>query len=334
MKFTTAKTAGVAPGLTDGLAGARRLTAFVLFLMSVAIAGPLPAGQAVYKYRDDSGRWVLTDRRPDDRPAAEFRAGDSSPASEPAVTVLREETAGGVVVRVANGCACPAEYALMLVESENADMPAGAVLTGVVGSGATVDALSLSPVDPAAPLAINYRFGYVFGDPLAVHRAAQPYRPPFGAAAAYRVSQAFPDRITHNTPDSFHAVDIAMPEQTGVFAARGGIVVSAAYSHFRGGADRSAYGAKANHVRILHNDGTFGLYAHLSWDSIRVRVGQRVRRGEYIADSGNTGFSTGPHLHFAVLRNAGMRLESVPLTFTSGPGEAAAPRTGGFLRNP
>ena len=57
------------------------------------------------------------------------------------------------------------------------------------------------------------------------------------------------------------------------------------------------------------------MYAHLNRSSIRVRPGDRVTRGEYIADSGNTGFSTGPHLHFAVVRNAGGHLESVPVSF-------------------
>ena len=55
------------------------------------------------------------------------------------------------------------------------------------------------------------------------------------------------------------------------------------------------------------------IYAHLNWDSIRVRPGQIVKRGEYIADSGNTGVSSGPHLHFVVQRNAGLMHESLPI---------------------
>jgi murein DD-endopeptidase MepM/ murein hydrolase activator NlpD len=46
------------------------------------------------------------------------------------------------------------------------------------------------------------------------------------------------------------------------------------------------------------------VYAHLQLDSIRVQPGRVVLMGEQIARSGNTGFSSGPHLHFAVQRNA------------------------------
>ena len=62
------------------------------------------------------------------------------------------------------------------------------------------------------------------------------------------------------------------------------------------------------------------LYVHLNWNTIRVVPGQRVRRGEYLADSGNTGFSTGPHLHFVVQRNQGGSLSAVPLQFADASG--------------
>jgi murein DD-endopeptidase MepM/ murein hydrolase activator NlpD len=70
------------------------------------------------------------------------------------------------------------------------------------------------------------------------------------------------------------------------------------------------------------------LYVHLNWNTIRVVPGQRVRRGEYLADSGNTGFSSGPHLHFVVQRNRGGALESVPVEFAGPRGAAFAVVTG------
>ena len=65
--------------------------------------------------------------------------------------------------------------------------------------------------------------------------------------------------------------------------------------------------------------------------TVRVRPGQRVSRGEYIANSGNTGFSSGPHLHFVVLRNAGLKSESVPVSFAGPGGAAVTPRRGQAL---
>lgn len=60
---------------------------------------------------------------------------------------------------------------------------------------------------------------------------------------------------------------------------------------------------------------TSAVYAHLQLDTVRAKPGQYVARGEYISNSGNTCFSTGPYLHFVVLHNVGKRSESVPVTF-------------------
>ena len=51
-------------------------------------------------------------------------------------------------------------------------------------------------------------------------------------------------------------------------------------------------------VRLLHADGTVSLYAHLS--ALSVTQGQVVQAGDLLGEEGNTGNSTGPHLHFEV----------------------------------
>lgn len=84
-----------------------------------------------------------------------------------------------------------------------------------------------------------------------------------------------------------HGVDIAARTGSRVMATGDGIVSFAGYER--------GYGQK---IVISHGYGFTTLYAHLS--KALVRQGQRVRRGEVIALSGNTGISTGPHLHYEV----------------------------------
>lgn len=56
-----------------------------------------------------------------------------------------------------------------------------------------------------------------------------------------------------------------------------------------------------------------GVYLHLMRHSVLVAEGQRVQVGTPLARSGNTGNSSGPHLHFVIQRNVGLALESIPL---------------------
>jgi murein DD-endopeptidase MepM/ murein hydrolase activator NlpD len=93
----------------------------------------------------------------------------------------------------------------------------------------------------------------------------------------------------------------------------------------KGGTDRKKFVDKANHVRIVHPDGTMALYAHLDLASVIVRPGARVRAGQKIARSGNTGFSSGPHLHFAIQQNTGLNLISLPFRFKTPDGGTAEP---------
>lgn len=83
-------------------------------------------------------------------------------------------------------------------------------------------------------------------------------------------------------------IDIAAPIGTPVYAAASGKVISAGWSS----------GGYGNLIKIQHADGSLTYYAHNS--KILVRTGQIVEQSQQIADMGNTGFSTGPHLHFEI----------------------------------
>jgi murein DD-endopeptidase MepM/ murein hydrolase activator NlpD len=76
---------------------------------------------------------------------------------------------------------------------------------------------------------------------------------------------------------------------------------------------------------VLHEDGTMAVYAHLQPESVIVRPGQRVNTGQRLGASGNTGFSTGPHLHFALQVNRGMELVSIPFRMDAPNGAVTIP---------
>ena len=100
-------------------------------------------------------------------------------------------------------------------------------------------------------------------------------------------------------------VDVALPVGSDVFASGGGIVRSAGW-----------HGAYGNVVEIDHGaSGYTTFYAHLS--HALVRPGQRVGRGERIARSGNTGRSTGPHLHYEVRDASGRPVDPAAFLATS-----------------
>lgn len=100
---------------------------------------------------------------------------------------------------------------------------------------------------------------------------------------------------------------------------------------YKGGIDET-YSSKANSIRILHTDGSMAVYAHLEEDKAQVYPGLKVAAGQLIGYSGNTGFTSGPHLHFAIQINKGMTLASVPFVFLNSMGQAEEPVAGARLK--
>ena len=107
-----------------------------------------------------------------------------------------------------------------------------------------------------------------------------------------RLSSSFgPRKAPKKGASTYHkGIDWAVPTGTAVFASCGGTVAKAGWG--------SGYGYV---VYINHEDGSQTRYGHLS--KVLVKAGQTVKQGERIALSGNTGVSTGPHLHFEILMN-------------------------------
>ncbi len=103
------------------------------------------------------------------------------------------------------------------------------------------------------------------------------------------ISSSFGSRISPFTGErTFHnGTDIAAPIGTPVFASKSGIVVYAGIDHVYG-----------NYIILEHDNNTQSLYAHL--DTFSVIAGEITEKGVQIGTVGNTGLSTGPHLHFEI----------------------------------
>jgi murein DD-endopeptidase MepM/ murein hydrolase activator NlpD len=300
-------------------------------LLAAALLWPAAAtAKNIYKYQDEKGIWHFTDRAPDAE--VEFETVYMEREPEPRIRMRQDGPKENPVYVVFNDFWGPVEIEMTLAEAVNVlaepPLPARFVIPGqteqtLVGLGA---------LDPKRGFRYKLSMASVPGRPAAEPIADLVLLPPFAADAQFPVSQGFKGERTHGTPDSEFAIDIAMPVGTPVLAVRDGIVMDVEEDFNRGGADREKFMDKANHVRIVHDDGTMALYAHLDLASVSVRPGARVRAGQQIARSGNTGFSSGPHLHFAVQQNVGMKLISVPFRFQTAEGVPAAPTEAQVLR--
>ena len=164
--------------------------------------------------------------------------------------------------------------------------------------------------------ASRWKLAWTWGRHDARHTPKNEYRVPFASGRTVRVGQAFNGVFSH-TGENAHAVDFDVPVGTPVHAARAGRVVRVVDS-FEAGGDDKKLKDRVNLVFIRHADGTMAEYAHLAKGGVRVRVGQDVKAGQLVALSGNTGYTTGPHLHFMVFRaRNGSERESLPFLLRS-----------------
>jgi murein DD-endopeptidase MepM/ murein hydrolase activator NlpD len=188
--------------------------------------------------------------------------------------------------------------------------------------GKTVEAFILTPTDPDARWEYSYTNYYKLGSNCAFHDDSVVYQLPFAPGTKYKVTQGYNGSFSHKG-SNLYAIDWQMPEGTPVYAARGGLVVKVRDDSDKGG-ESIKFDKFNNYVLIRHSDGTLGHYCHLKKGGVCVKPGETVRTGQLIAHSGNTGFSSGPHLHFSVFKTKdGKERLSIPVKFKTADDELA-----------
>lgn len=172
----------------------------------------------------------------------------------------------------------------------------------------------------------NYRYRWTQGDYRARHDTRHVYRLPFKRGSRYRVSQSCNGHSTHKG-SSQYAIDFAMPDGTPVYAARAGRVVAVKGDSTKNGFAK-AFAMHGNYITIEHQDRTLGRYFHLRRGGLARRLNEYVSAGDLIGYSGNTGFSSGPHLHFivTVASQDAHGTRSLPVTFETQHGPLTCPK--------
>ena len=123
--------------------------------------------------------------------------------------------------------------------------------------------------------------------------------------------------------DMTYSVDYLLPEGTTIIASRKGTVTKVKdsgkknYSGKDSKKGDEAYKKHMNEIEIKHSDGTFAAYSHLKFDSAKVKKGNKVEQGQVIAKSGNTGWSSKPHLDFNVFKKnyRGWKVKTIRFKF-------------------
>jgi murein DD-endopeptidase MepM/ murein hydrolase activator NlpD len=276
-------------------------------LCSLVLSTSAVAAPTIYKYTDANGVVTYTDKPT--RGASIFVFRDNMVEHlEQQVHLDVDKQKGSAIFTARNELFAPVEVELRLSGLGNVAPGAPQSVRKVVPARSSVALVALRAQDASKALRYIPAFKYALGNPLG---QAQAYLYPLPwVGGPFRLSQGPSGTFSHTGVKSRYAMDIAMPVGTPIIAARAGTVVKVENGQSGRGSDPSG-----NFVRILHSDGTMGVYLHLSEGSVVVSEGQQVSVGSPLGRSGNTGNSSGPHLHFVVQRNTGMGLVSIPYQF-------------------
>ena len=288
------------------------MIARLLFFCGLFIASTSAMAVTIYKSTDANGVVSYSDRPTKGSTVFTFRDRMVEHLERQVyLVIMKKEGVDSVYVR--NDLYAPVEIELSFAGLKNVSGAPSRPIRRVMPARSSIRLAMLTATQAERPIAYVPKFEYSLGDPAG---ASMAYRYPLPwRGGPFRVSQGANGQYSHFGPKNRYAIDIAMPEGTPIIAARGGVVIKTENSQDGRGTD-----ASGNFVRVLHNDGTMGVYLHLKKGSVSVREGQQVAVGSPLALSGNTGNSSGPHLHFVVQRNTGMGLVSIPYQFNQSVG--------------
>lgn len=286
----------------------------ISFLVLLSISESVFSAE-LYRYQDANGNWVFGDKKslgnklPSEQSVDKISIKDGrKKVAKPELIVSSKQQSSGqiqTVWQLNNPLPVTVQHWLAIKGEKG-------FFTSIVAQ--PFEQLTLDPMSFGRALKKHeLDHYYLLGKPIE-RPSEQNISLPFSSQKQFMVSQGFKGRYSHSGRGNRFAVDIAMPIGEPIFAVKPGVIADAADNFSIGGA-ANYFLDKANHITVMHEDGSYAIYAHILYGSLEVSIGDSVKQGQLLARVGNTGYSTGPHLHFVMRYNSGEGAYSIPFRF-------------------
>ena len=302
-----------------------------ILLIFVLTFGVEVLSSELYRYQDKNGRWVFGDKK-------SLNNGSNEAPSKVEKIVIKDDRAIKVKPELVYVKEKTSDETFITKWQLTNPLPVSIQHWLSVKGGKRFFASVLAkPFEEVLVLAKDYNLSdnikvehfYLLGEPID-RPETSVIPPPYNKNKRFLISQGFNGQFTHTGQGNRYALDIAMPVGEKVLAVKAGIIADARDDFSIGGA-ANYFLDKANHVTVMHDDGSYAIYAHILYGSLDVGIGQRVEVGQVLARIGSTGYSTGPHLHFVIRYNSGKGVYSMPFKFITAQG-AKTPKQGQYYR--
>lgn len=240
-----------------------------------------------------------------------FLVNISSVCSQINIKIFSKEIKGGFLIYAENNEYCPVSVRFDF-ELKNLKSSKGNHKIFILPERKKNILITVLSANKSGSYSFKYKTRYNYGNhALNSFDINYVYDLPFANGAKFLLSQGYNGSRTHQDENS---LDFKMPIGTKIHASRGGVVVSVIDEN-----SINCYMKECskynNQILIYHTDGTFSTYLHLKKNGALVSVGDSIVKNQEIALSGNTGFSSGPHLHFSVFKQRLGKRITIPTKF-------------------
>jgi len=234
-------------------------------------------------------------------------------AQEKAIEVFYEKSDHGFIFYATNNEQVPYTVKIDFQKLDNltANSAEKSFIRIIPGEASKFKVLELKKLKKEKGTSFDFNYLYTVGDPSLEVDDDFAYLLPYRHGKRVRIGQGNNGSGTHT---GINAIDFNLEIGDSVYAARSGLVTEVKENSNTGG-NAPRFESYGNFIKVYHDDGTLGSYVHLKQNGSLVQKGDEIEKGQLIGISGNTGWSSGPHLHFMVTQNRNFQSTTLPIKF-------------------